>query len=212
MVAQPTPPLPYSRSRWSMPGGFDHEIEICYWAASARRVGDRVPVGEVELLLARWLAGPASRRTLRRIYASLRGPELDESGRWDAQRIHEDLRAALLLAFQRGELVALRKRQRHEAPGAPPSKPPPSKRPKSVPPPPKRKSLPKTDTFIALRIVDQEGNPMAGEFYRVTVPGGAMRTGHVDKDGFVLIDDIEAGTCEVELPQVDGREWDAGAG
>jgi hypothetical protein len=62
-------------------------------------------------------------------------------------------------------------------------------------------------TWIEIMLVDDEGAPVGGEEYRLTLPDGAVVSGRLDERGFARIDGIEAGLCDVTFPRIDGREW-----
>ena len=60
-------------------------------------------------------------------------------------------------------------------------------------------------TWIAIELVDQDGEPVGGARYRVEVPNGAAREGTLDSKGYARIEGIEPGTCEVSFPRYD--DW-----
>lgn len=62
-------------------------------------------------------------------------------------------------------------------------------------------------TWIEIKLVDEDGNPVPNERYEVTLPDGRIRKGALDKDGGAYIDQIPAGQCKVCFPDIDGREW-----
>lgn len=61
--------------------------------------------------------------------------------------------------------------------------------------------------WIEIAMVDQEGNPVAGEAYKVTVPGGAIITGTLNEKGRARIDGIDPGTAKVIFPDIDKDAW-----
>jgi uncharacterized protein (DUF2345 family) len=73
-------------------------------------------------------------------------------------------------------------------------------------PPPAVVSQDKTH-WIEISMVDQEGNPVAGEAYRVTVPGGAVITGTLNSRGRARINGIDPGTAKVTFPNLDKDVW-----
>jgi len=73
-------------------------------------------------------------------------------------------------------------------------------------PPPAVVSPDKTH-WIEIAMVDQEGNPVTGEAYRVTVPGGAVITGTLNDKGRARIDGIDPGTAKVTFPNIDKDAW-----
>ena len=77
----------------------------------------------------------------------------------------------------------------------------PSHKPKS----PKNKT--KT-SWIEIHLVDDEGEPVAGERYRVTLADGStIAEGTTDEKGFAKVTNIDPGTCKVTFPSIDGRAW-----
>ncbi len=63
-------------------------------------------------------------------------------------------------------------------------------------------------SWIEINLVDDEGDPVAGERYRVTLPDGStLAEGTTDEKGFARVDHIDPGTCKVTFPNIDGRAW-----
>jgi hypothetical protein len=63
-------------------------------------------------------------------------------------------------------------------------------------------------SWIEIHLVDDEGDPVAGERYRVTLPDGStLAEGTTDENGFARVDHIDPGTCKVTFPNIDGRAW-----
>lgn len=62
-------------------------------------------------------------------------------------------------------------------------------------------------TWIEIVLVDEDGQPVPRERYRVVLPDGKTRTGQLDDRGFARLEGIEAGMCDVSFPDIDGREW-----
>ena len=62
--------------------------------------------------------------------------------------------------------------------------------------------------WIEIKLVDEDGDPVAGEDYRITLPSGDVRTGKLDKDGKAKLDGLtESGSAKVAFPGIDAREW-----
>lgn len=146
--------------------------------------------------LERWLEDPASRALLLDIHATLFGAldattwALGEERRW--------LRPELRLAFERLDLIVLIERGLSSGP---------PRRPTPIPPSPKPGPPQKEKTFIEIVLLDQDGKPVAGERFVITLPDGAKVNGNLDAKGFKRVDGIDPGTCDVEFPDIDGREW-----
>lgn len=66
----------------------------------------------------------------------------------------------------------------------------------------------KVVTWIALHVVDERtGRPLVREPFTIVSSDGERRSGILDEDGRVRLDSIVAGECDLELPDLDGREW-----
>lgn len=62
--------------------------------------------------------------------------------------------------------------------------------------------------WIAITLVDLEGEPMPGEPYRITLPDGQLvAEGTLDENGHARVEGIEPGTCKVTFPRRDARSW-----
>ncbi len=63
-------------------------------------------------------------------------------------------------------------------------------------------------SWIEIKLVDEEGNPVPGERYRVTLPDGStLAEGTLDEKGFTRIDNIDPGTCKITFPDLDASAW-----
>jgi hypothetical protein len=114
-------------------------------------------------------------------------------------RLDEEFRRGSLILVQPGAAVV-----RKESGGAAP--PPPPKAPEEAPPPAQR---PKKKTWVAVRLVDEAGIPVAGEAYKITLPDNSVREGRTDSSGEAWIEEIDPGECKITFPDIDGREWSA---
>jgi hypothetical protein len=86
--------------------------------------------------------------------------------------------------------------------------------PVEAPPPPQRKppknsdsSGTKVKTWIAIRLLDEDGNPVPDVAYSVTLPDGSVMTGSLDNQGLARFDDIDPGQCQVSFPEIHAKEW-----
>jgi type VI secretion system secreted protein VgrG len=62
--------------------------------------------------------------------------------------------------------------------------------------------------WIEIELFDEEGKPVAGEPYRITLPDGStVAEGTLNEKGFARVDDIDPGTCKVTFPQLDKDTW-----
>ena len=62
--------------------------------------------------------------------------------------------------------------------------------------------------WIEIELVDDNGKPVPGEKYRVTLPDGTtMDEGALDEKGRARIDGIDPGNCKVTFPNLDKDAW-----
>ena len=63
--------------------------------------------------------------------------------------------------------------------------------------------------WIEIQLNDEEGKPVPGEPYKITLPDGKkVADGTLDDKGFARVDHIDAGTCQVTFPNLDKDAWD----
>jgi type VI secretion system secreted protein VgrG len=72
--------------------------------------------------------------------------------------------------------------------------------------PPKQPDKEKA-SWIEIELMDENGKPVAGQGYRITLPDGSVATGTLDPDGFARVQGFESGSCKVTFPDLDQREW-----
>lgn len=58
-------------------------------------------------------------------------------------------------------------------------------------------------SWIKIELVDEQGNLISGESFKITLPGGKVVTDKLNQSGFARIEDIDAGTCQVTFPNLD---------
>jgi type VI secretion system secreted protein VgrG len=62
--------------------------------------------------------------------------------------------------------------------------------------------------WIEIQLNDEEGNPVPGEPYKITLPDGTtVADGTLDDKGFARVDNIDPGTCQVTFPNLDKDAW-----
>jgi type VI secretion system secreted protein VgrG len=62
--------------------------------------------------------------------------------------------------------------------------------------------------WIEIELQDDDGNPMPGQPYRITLPDGVtVADGTLDEKGCARVDNIDSGTCEVTFPNLDKNTW-----
>src|SRR6185369_10323509 len=71
------------------------------------------------------------------------------------------------------------------------------------------KKDPKKKSWIEIELVDEEGNPVPGEAYRITLPDGeSVAEGTLDDKGFARVDGTDPGTCKITFPNLDKEAWE----
>ena len=63
-------------------------------------------------------------------------------------------------------------------------------------------------TWIEIRLVDMEGNPVPNKKYRIRKPDDSIQTGLLDSAGKARVEGIEHGTCLVCFPEFDEEAWE----
>jgi len=60
-------------------------------------------------------------------------------------------------------------------------------------------------TWVSFQLVDEDGKPMGGVQYRLTLPDGGVREGKLDSGGFLQVDGITAGQCKLSFPDLEAK-------
>ncbi len=75
-------------------------------------------------------------------------------------------------------------------------------------PPQTDEEMEKKRSWIEIELVDEEGDPVPGEKYRITLSDGQTQAeGALDEKGFARLEGIEPGTCRVTFPDLDQEAW-----
>lgn len=61
--------------------------------------------------------------------------------------------------------------------------------------------------WIEFVLVDDDGNPVAGEPYTVDMPDGTQASGSTGADGKIRYDGIPEGNCKLTFTQLDQDAW-----
>jgi type VI secretion system secreted protein VgrG len=77
-------------------------------------------------------------------------------------------------------------------------------------PPQTQEEKEKKPSWVAIELRDVDGQPIAGEPYRIELPDGSVQEGTLDDKGFAQVDGIEPGSCKITFPNRDARAWNAG--
>jgi hypothetical protein len=75
-------------------------------------------------------------------------------------------------------------------------------------PPPVVQPCAKSLTWIEVKLIDMEGNPVSGLQCRVKTPDGKTLSATLDKSGKVRFDGIRPGTCMIGFPDLDREAWE----
>jgi type VI secretion system secreted protein VgrG len=64
-------------------------------------------------------------------------------------------------------------------------------------------------SWIEIKLMDEDDQPVPGEEYLVTLPDGStVASGTLDENGFAKVEGIEnPGNCKITFPKRDGRSW-----
>jgi len=66
------------------------------------------------------------------------------------------------------------------------------------------------DHWIGVELVEDGGNPVPDEPYKVKLPDGTIQSGRLDSEGRARIEGItESGQAEISFPGIHGDEWKA---
>ncbi|MGB2806549.1 MAG: hypothetical protein WBC22_02325 [Sedimentisphaerales bacterium] len=63
-------------------------------------------------------------------------------------------------------------------------------------------------SWIEIELVDEEGEPVPGEKYKVIMSDKTVAEGTLDEKGFARIDGIPKGDCKVIFPNIDKKAWE----
>jgi hypothetical protein len=67
----------------------------------------------------------------------------------------------------------------------------------------------KQNSWIGIRMVDEEDQPVPGEKYRITLADGeTVAEGTLDGKGAARVDGIEPGSCKITFPELDKAAWE----
>jgi hypothetical protein len=66
----------------------------------------------------------------------------------------------------------------------------------------------RSKTWISIVLNDSDGTPVAGEDYRIELPGGRVVAGKLDSLGTAAVSGIDPGQCKVSFPRLDGSMWE----
>jgi type VI secretion system secreted protein VgrG len=67
---------------------------------------------------------------------------------------------------------------------------------------------PAKTSFVEIELVDEDGKPVPGERYRITLPDGRVAEGSLDGKGKARVEGIDPGSCKVTFPRLDKDAWE----
>ena len=97
-----------------------------------------------------------------------------------------------------------------ETVAAPPAHKPP-KTEEAVEPGSEAKKEPEPPDWIEIEMVTEDGEPAAGERYKIELPDGSVAEGTLDQKGFARVEGVKPGNCKVSFPNLDKKNWEKGS-
>lgn len=180
---------------WILEGVAGEPLHVVRAGAPIDPELEPMPVGAALAWLARWLLDARATEVLADIHGALFGALSLTS--WGEGDRHRPLYQALATAIELGDLLVL-ERTRESAAVLSPVSP-------SAPPPPANTAPLGVRTFIEIELLDQSGKRFPTRL-QITLPDGSKR--QPTFDGFIHLDGLDPGTCDIEFPDIDGRSWD----
>jgi len=187
------------RTIWKIPGA-DPDLYIVR-EQDQRACEDPLNPAVAFRLIDRWAADRNARGELLQLYEALRAPHLGHNVSDTA--IEQSVKPRLRQAFQGGELLLIRVPPRGMSQGAVEALVTSAAAPTSAPPP--RQTA---KTWVELRLVDMEGNPVSRKRYVIQTPSGALEEGNLDSSGRVRLNNIDPGSCIFTFPDLDLEAWE----
>jgi uncharacterized protein involved in type VI secretion and phage assembly len=64
-------------------------------------------------------------------------------------------------------------------------------------------------SWIEIKLIDEQGNPVPGKRYEITLPDGkTVAKGTLDNEGWARVEGFDPGECKVTFPDLDKDVWD----
>ena len=63
-------------------------------------------------------------------------------------------------------------------------------------------------TWIEIELIDNSGQPVPNERYKLTLPDGSVKWGRLDGHGKARVERLQPGNCQVTFPDRDQQVWD----
>jgi hypothetical protein len=64
--------------------------------------------------------------------------------------------------------------------------------------------------WVEIEVLDESGHRCAGLSVTIISPDGRRFEAVTDRDGYVLLEDLVDGDCQINLPSFDGTDWERG--
>jgi hypothetical protein len=78
----------------------------------------------------------------------------------------------------------------------------------TTPAPRRSSAVEQAKDWVEITLVDENGDPVPGEAYRLELPDGSVREGALDAGGKARVEGIDPGACRVTFSNLDARDWD----
>lgn len=75
-------------------------------------------------------------------------------------------------------------------------------------PPQTKEEKQEKKSWIEVEMVDEEGQPVPGEAYSITLPDGSVAEGTLDDKGCARLEAIGSGDCKITFPARDQEAWE----
>jgi hypothetical protein len=154
-------------------------------------------------------ANPLTRRELLNLYQTL-GGSLGSTPDLSRPAVQTQVVNKINDALSQGRIVAFRQRAYGSVPPSSSGGASGGTAPRSSPPPAPSggsASTEKEKTWVEIQLLDEDGNPVAGERYILKITDGSVREGTLDAAGKVSVRGIDPGTCTLRFPDLDAREY-----
>lgn len=153
------------------------------------------------------LAEPFTRRAAVDLFRVIKGVS---PGDLSSPEAVQSVIRVLQQAFASGDLVSVRRKgvagvSQNSGGGSGAGASSTPRRRAANPPPPSDNKPEKT--WVEIRLVDQDGKPVAAAKYKLKITDGSVREGALDDDGRARVAGIDPGSCTVWFPDYDGKEW-----
>jgi type VI secretion system secreted protein VgrG len=58
----------------------------------------------------------------------------------------------------------------------------------------------KSDGWVEIELVDDNGKPVSGERYEIKLPDGSVASGTTDQNGIARVEGFDPGECQISFP------------